>query len=714
MADVSTRRGKLSIFGTLPGRAILIAAIVRVVDFALDLALGREPAIIGVIDTIAALVIAAAGVYFIARGVAVMKRQLLWRVRRKLIISYFFIGVVPAILLFAFFSLAGVLLFFNFSAYLTRTEFRDLSDRVSGVARIAAAEIERAGGRDVQAILDRRETAAVENFPGISLAVVQVDGGCANRARGDVPGTVLARSGPWTHAIPPDSIPDWIQCPGFRGLVASSPEETAAMTNPAARSTVPERLPPIVAPRNTTAIVRGVAFPAAQDAGYAVVADVPINNAMRQIIREAIGVEFVDVVNVSKGIGVLHAPAPPEALSVPDPLPTQSPAYLEYRDWNTGSPGTLQTVIRIGIVQLYDRISNAPGPSENIVIYVLEFIGGLFLIIEVFALAFGFALAKSITGSVHQLFIGTERVRRGDFTGQISVIADDQLGELASSFNSMTASIEDLLRQAAEKKRLEEELRIAHEIQMSLLPQGPLDVPGMSISALCVPAREVGGDYYDVLRLSGDRIGLLIADVSGKGTSAALYMAELKGLILSLSRIHNSPRELLIQANRLIAEHLDSRSFITMTYAIIDPVAGTMTYARAGHTPLIYVPGPGNGSRAARILAPDGLVVGLKIDNGERFEALLQEETIPLRAGDVYLFFTDGITESMNAQDDFFGDSRLGRLVEQHADLPAEELRERVLREISAFVGGAPQHDDMTMILLKIEDTPAWRREATA
>jgi serine phosphatase RsbU (regulator of sigma subunit) len=399
---------------------------------------------------------------------------------------------------------------------------------------------------------------------------------------------------------------------------------------------------------------------------------------------------------------------------VPDPLPTPSPAYLEYHDWTTGAPGTLQTSIRIGIVQLYDRISNAPGPSQNIVIYVLEFIGGLFLIIEVFALAFGFALAKSITGSVHQLFIGTERVRRGDFTGQIAVIAEDQLGELASSFNSMTASIEDLLRQAAEKKRLEEELRIAHEIQMSLLPQGPLSVPGMSITALCVPAREVGGDYYDVMRLSGDRIALLIADVSGKGTSAALYMAELKGLILSLSRIHTSPRELLIQANRLIAEHLDSRSFITMTYAVIDRGAGTMTYARAGHTPLIYVPGPGNGSRAARILAPDGLVVGLKIDNGERFEALLQEETIPLSAGDVYLFFTDGITESMNAQDDFFGDSRLGRLVEQHADLPAEELRERVLREISAFVGGAPQHDDMTMILLKIEDAPAWRREATA
>jgi serine phosphatase RsbU (regulator of sigma subunit) len=298
-------------------------------------------------------------------------------------------------------------------------------------------------------------------------------------------------------------------------------------------------------------------------------------------------------------------------------------------------------------------------------------------------------------------------VRQGDFTHKIAVASDDQLGELAGSFNSMTASIEDLLRQAAEKKRLEEELRIAHEIQMSLLPQGPLLMPGLSVTALCVPAREVGGDYYDFLPLDDHRVGVLIADVSGKGTSAALYMAELKGLVLSLSEIHRSPRDLLIAANRIIAKHLDARSFITMTYAVINLRTRTMTYARAGHTPLIYVPANGLDPRHARILAPDGLVLGLKIDNGEMFERLLEEETIPLQPGDLYLFFTDGISEAMNAFDDCFGETRLGQLVESHAHLPSDQLRERVLREIAAFVGDAPQHDDMTMILLKVDDEVA-------
>src|SRR5207245_5115947 len=142
---------------------------------------------------------------------------------------------------------------------------------------------------------------------------------------------------------------------------------------------------------------------------------------------------------------------------------------------------------------------------------------------------------------------------------------------------------------AAEKKRLEAELLIARQIQMSLLPRGPLEFAGIGVTALCVPAREVGGDYYDFFRLGGDRLGVLIADVSGKGTSAALYMAELKGLVLSLSQIHGSPRALLVEADRIIARHLDNRSFITMIYAVIDVPAQTLTCARAGHTPFIRI-----------------------------------------------------------------------------------------------------------------------------
>jgi serine phosphatase RsbU (regulator of sigma subunit) len=239
---------------------------------------------------------------------------------------------------------------------------------------------------------------------------------------------------------------------------------------------------------------------------------------------------------------------------------------------------------------------------------------------------------------------------------------------------------------------------------MSLLPQGPLAMPGLSVTALCVPAREVGGDYYDFFRLGDRRLGILIADVSGKGTSAALYMAELKGLVLSLTRMHSSPRDLMLAADRIIAANLDARSFITMTYAVVDLDERTMTYARAGHTPLMYLPGPAaEADRRVHVLAPDGLVLGLNIDQGETFARLLEERTIALRDGDLALFFTDGITEAMNESEEYFGEGRLGQLVESYADLSSDDLRARVLHEIESFVGAAPQHDDMTMILLKVE-----------
>jgi phosphoserine phosphatase RsbU/P len=198
---------------------------------------------------------------------------------------------------------------------------------------------------------------------------------------------------------------------------------------------------------------------------------------------------------------------------------------------------------------------------------------------------------------------------------------------------------------------------------------------------------------------------VLIADVSGKGTSAALYMAELKGIVLSLSQIYQSPRQLLMEVNRIISENLDTRSFITMTYAVLDLAAGVMTFARAGHTPMIYLPVNGVDGPAAQVLAPSGIVVGLRIPGATaKFAELLEEDSITLQRGDVLVLYTDGITEAMNGDSDLFGEARLSRIVTEHGHLDAAELRERILREVEAFVGGADQHDDMTMILIKIEE----------
>ncbi len=685
---------------TLPGRAIVIGVAVKIVVSIVGAALGRVPPFLAVVDSVAMLAAVIGLAIFAVRLTVVAKRRLLWRVRRKLILSYIFIGFVPALLLVVFSLLVGFLLFFDVSSYLVTSRLRALSDQARFIAQSTALEIQRGGGRDAAGILERRQSNQDDQYPGISMAVVPADTVCGQSAR-TAQTPERQTSGPWGHVDPPRALPEWIDCDGFAGVIAYS------HTRAESRSDGDAHL-----------LVRAVAFPDSPRPGYAIVVDLLVNDTVRDQLRKETGVELKNITVAEKvkdgearplqgrAGSDDHDPAPQGAPGLMNSLPT----LMVYRDWASGATGTLTVTTSLNVGELYDRISSPEGSISRTLsqglLLVLFVIGALFLVIEVMALIAGFALAKSLTGSVHELFTGTERVRQGDFTHKIAIKNEDQLGELAGSFNSMTASIEDLLRQAAEKKRLEEELRIAHEIQMSLLPQGPLQMRGLSVTALCVPAREVGGDYYDFLPLGDYRVGVLIADVSGKGTSAALYMAELKGLVLSLSQIHTSPRALLVAANRIIAHHLDARSFITMTYAVIDLRARTLTYARAGHTPLIYVPGacvPGQ-RRDVQILVPDGMVVGLKLDNGEMFERLLQEQTIALQPGDLYLLFTDGISEAMNARDDCFGEARLGQLVETHAHLPSDELRERVLREIAAFVGDAPQHDDMTMILLKIDE----------
>jgi sigma-B regulation protein RsbU (phosphoserine phosphatase) len=140
-----------------------------------------------------------------------------------------------------------------------------------------------------------------------------------------------------------------------------------------------------------------------------------------------------------------------------------------------------------------------------------------------------------------------------------------------------------------------------------------------------------------------------------------------------------------------------------MTYALVDPRARTLTCARAGHCPFIRIPAAPAGERRAQILAPDGMVLGLNLDAGQRFTQCLEEVSIPLETGDVFFFYTDGISEAMDGGGDCFGDPRLAAFLEAHADLPPEALRDRLVADIAAFAGDQPQHDDITMIILKID-----------
>jgi len=710
---------KETLLRTIPGRLLVVSLAIKVLIWAIQLATPL-PAALRVLSGAASVGLMAALVYFAWGAVIGVQRRLLWRVRRKLIVSYVFIGFVPTLLILAFFLVGARLMSMNLSAYLFKAGYDDVVAEVRGLARETAAELAAPGARP-QAIIDRRVAGERERFADVSLVLVPVAAVPATPGAGEpAPGEPAAetrpapppdapryRSGPWWHTAPPRTLPGWLPEDGFAGTLAFRPDPDG---------------------ENLLGI-RVVVPPANPGAGFAVVVDLPVTGQVIEHLYDVTGVR-AGAVTIG-GDDELSPPNEPAGETAPDEAAGEheeagsvspfnfeySVAHLELADWTSGRTASAWVGLNARVGQIYDRISAVQGLiGENLTLgqaflFVLVLVAVLFLIIEFVALIMGFTLARSITSAIHEMFMGTERVRAGDFTHRIRVTTRDQLGELADSFNQMTSSIEDLLRQAAEKKRLEEELRIAREIQMSLLPAGPLHMPGLAVAALCLPAREVGGDYYDFFRLGERRLGILIADVAGKGTSAALYMAELKGLVLSLSQVWASPRQLLVEANRILAANLDSRAFITMTYAVLDLEARRMTYARAGHTPLIYVPAGGGG---AQVLTPNGMVVGLRLPGAEeKFAELLEEWTLPLETDDVIVLYTDGISEAMNPQSDLFGDARLSHLVEEHGHLESGELRERILREVQAFADGADQHDDMTMVLIKVE-ADAGRQVAVA
>jgi sigma-B regulation protein RsbU (phosphoserine phosphatase) len=694
---------------TFPGRALVLGAAIKAITWPLGL-LAVLPSALEAVDMVGSLALLFAAAYGLTRFAVWSKRRLLWRVRRKLILSYVFVGVVPALLVITFFLLAGLILAFNVSSYLVQSRVRNLTDQARFLAQTVQLEVQRTTSQEVLSeTLERRRASIEPRYPFLSIAVVpvanltcRVTPAQAARIPRALPATLPASSGGWQHLPAPTALPKWIGCDGFSGLIAYE---------------APPNNKDIAQRAQTRLVMRAVALPEVPNPTWAVILDMPMSAAIEQRIQGETGITLGEITAfLASGVQPTIGSAIEDRQVEPDEGPQLSlrharwVVFLDHVDWATGEPESASVGILINTFEIYDRISvvSPAGLGQmnfgQLLLVVLALVGGLFLIIQFVALVIGFVLARQITGAVHDLFTGTQHVRAGNFGHQIPVRARDQLGELAESFNLMTTEVTTLLGEMAEKGRLEQEMFAAREIQQKLLPHGPLRVTGLTVSAFCEPAREVAGDYYDFLPITDSILGLLIADVAGKGLAAGLYMAQLKVIVQSLSRLHHEPKEFLTAVNKVVSANLDGKSFITMSYGVIDVERREMTFARAGHCPLIHVPAnQPAGMRKARLLVPEGLVVGLQIDDGTMFENLLQEQTVKLEPGDLVVWFTDGISETMNEAFECFGEHRLAQVVEQYAHLPFDQLRSYILAELRAFAGSADQHDDMTMILMKLE-----------
>jgi phosphoserine phosphatase RsbU/P len=691
-----------------PGRILLVGLAAKTLEGMARLVAGSPgPVWLETIDAVGTLALVLVAGYGVARGLNWTRRRLLWRVRRKLILSYVFVGLVPSLLIVTFFLTAGLLLVRSVASYLVQTRLTAHAEEARFLAQTVLLDVQRAvAAGAVQDALQRQVADAAERHPFLSIALVPARGiACPDAARGTATGRVppvpLPASTGWTHMAAPTAVPSWVSCEGAAHIVAYDAADDAAR----ARGEADIRM-----------AARGIALPSMTSPTWGVVLDLPFSAAVERRLQDETGIQFGSITDsdeetearvTARGRALDARPVADFGTSVVAQLLRRWVVVVEHREWATGASGTLTVMLRMSVVDMYERIafaSRLSTPLNGLLLGLLIVLAVLFLVIQGVALLLGLTLARQITGAVHDLFTGTEHLRNRDFTHVIPVRARDQLGELADSFNVMTGEITRLLVDVTQKERLEQEFATAREIQMKLLPRGPLAVPGLAVSAYCEPAREVGGDYYDVFSIADGVIGFLIADVSGKGVGAGLYMAQLKGLVLSLVRQHSSPRDLLVAVNRVLVDRLDGKSFITMSYVVVDLNRQLMTYARAGHCPLILVPAPrGPIAPPVKVLAPDGLVVGLTLDDGTLFESLLEEVTVPLTAGDLVVLYTDGMSEMMNPQHDCYGEGRLGELAGRYRELPLDVLAARLVDDVRAFGAGAAQHDDMTMLLLRLE-----------
>jgi len=255
------------------------------------------------------------------------------------------------------------------------------------------------------------------------------------------------------------------------------------------------------------------------------------------------------------------------------------------------------------------------------------------------------------------------------------------------------------IRRITERERMQSELEIARHVQMKLLPKESPDLSGYDVAGTCIPATEVGGDYFDFIALGDGKLGIAVGDVSGKGVSAAIYMTLTKGILQSHVGYADSPVTVLGRVNSLIYRTIEKGVFVSLFYAVLDTGKRSLVYSRAGHNPGFLLKQETDNFQT---LHPPGIALGL--DGGELFSSIIEEKRVSLTAGDVLVFYTDGITEAMNAREEEYGEQRLMNCISRHSNLTSREMVERITADVNRFAGSQPQHDDITIVVMRVLD----------
>lgn len=615
------------------------------------------------------------------RGLIELKRNSLWSLRNRLVLTYVLFGVLPLLLVFTLVGLGAWAFMNELAVYLASSAL----DRRLDAINAATETLRRIPPEQRLSAAPQIQRAFNMSLPGITVYLKDRDG---------------------THSYPPTApvlniSPAWKP---VRGLVVYD-GHFYGWSHYADGNLGIDVLAPL-----TNQLVENLV----PDLGEIALLETPERDSRSDRIPAVAGsLEAVQngkskpntnpdyrITGTSGGRHVSKLPRAMNELDVPVFIVSTRPHY------HLESPGRTFS----GVLWVHSRPSAVMrsffSGSEVIRDFLFDSliaVAVLFLLVELVAIWIGVSLSRRMTHAVNQLYEGTRRVIQGDFQHRIPVTDQDQLSELAQSFNQMTGNLERLLSVEKEKERLQTELEIAREVQDQLYPKEAPPVCGLKLTVRCDPARMVSGDYYDYQQIAAGKVAFAIGDVAGKGISAALLMATLQAALRAQITAYAPSHEnecstvpevdaatLVSKLNRQIYAHTAPEKYATFFFALFNQDTRVLTYTNAGHlSPLLF--------RGAEVIPLDsnGTVVGA-------FPfAKYDESCLTLNPGDILVCYTDGITEPENAFGEMFGEERLIDLVKRNAHLDDGEIVKNILESVRSWTGTPELHDDMTLLIAR-------------
>ena len=615
----------------------------------------------GWFQVLTTVVVVVLGAWLLIRVLRRGLRAILWRLRNRLLITYVFIGVVPVALIVVLVCLSAYLLASQLSVFLAVTELDRRVDAMQNATEIVA----------------RSEPALRKE---VMRRVVDLD-------RDRYPGMIMwLREGDAVHCLPTESDmePPDTQWKETRGI-ATHRGRYFAWSHRVLNGT-----------RITAALPLTRKYLSSMVPGLGEVYFLRVNRTDPQKGPRGEKRSLDVLPSEEERSGSLM---PPSVGRFDVPLSWFS--GVQASRWT--EPGkdsyavlTVQTrtsaLSNILFAQKADEV-------QGVAMTALLVVSVAFILVELIAFGIGVSLTRTVTGAVHSLYQGTQRVMQGDFSHRIPIHGNDQLADMGKSFNSMTANLERLVVVAKEKERLQAEIEIAREVQDQLYPKTAPIVRTLRVSGLCQPARMVSGDYYDYQRFEPNLLAIAVGDVAGKGISAALLMASIQSALrmelrsssmLPLNGTRLSTARMVSELNQQLYATTAPEKYATFFFSLYDELSGKLTYTNAGHLPPILF-----RKEKSQLLDVNGTVMGAFPMS--RYE----ESTLQMESGDLLVCYTDGITEPENAYGEMFGEERLMEVVSKNIDRDEGRIMELIMDAVRQWTGSPELQDDMTVLLAR-------------